>query len=297
MHTTVKPLFLSLALIFFILVTSPLQAKEKITIGLLPEMNVFVQMQRYRPLADYLSRKLDIDVQLTMLSRYGNIIERLRENEIDAAFLGSFTATLAISQLNVEPLARPINLDGTSTYHGLIFVRKDSGIKNVPDMRNKIIAFVERATTAGYIFPRAYFKRNNIENYDTFFKEYFFAGSHDATIDAVYKKKADVGAAKNTIYDYYMLQNPQIAEEIEILAQSSPVPSNGLCVMPGISNELRSQIQKTLLSLDTSAEGRDVLGKLRAIKFVKTDRDDYKPVMDMVMDAGINLEQYRYRNE
>ena len=297
MHTTVKQLFLSFALIFFILVTTPLQAKEKITIGLLPEMNVFVQMQRYRPLADYLSRKLDIDVQLTMLSRYGNIIERLRENEIDAAFLGSFTATLAISQLNVEPLARPINLDGTSTYHGLIFVRKDSGIKNVPDMRNKIIAFVERATTAGYIFPRAYFKRNNVENYDTFFKEYFFVGSHDATIDAVYKKKADVGAAKNTVYDYYILQNPQIAEEIEILAQSSPVPSNGLCVMPSISNELRSQIQETLLSLDTSAEGRDVLGKLRAIKFVKTDRDDYKPVMDMVMDAGINLEQYRYRNE
>jgi phosphonate transport system substrate-binding protein len=295
---TIKSLFFLLSgLILLMPLSLPAQAREKLTIGLLPEMNVFTQMQRYRPLADYLGRKLNIDVQLTMLSRYGNIIERLRENRIDAAFLGSFTGALAISQLNVEPLARPINLDGTSTYHGLLFVRKDSGIKNVPDMRNKTIALVERATTAGYIFPLAYFKRNGVEEYDTYLKEYFFAGSHDATIDAVYKKKADIGAAKNTIYDYYMSINPQVAEEIKILARSSPVPSNGLCVLPSVSKKMRTQLRETLLALDAGAEGREVLKKLRAIKFVPTARQDYEPVMDLAEDAGIDLESYSYRNE
>ncbi len=296
-RTTKSRFYLFFGLIFLVLLSRPVQAKEKLTIGLLPEMNVFSQMQRYRPLAEYLGRKLDIDVQLTMLSRYGNIIERLRENKIDAAFLGSFTGTLAISQLNVEPLARPINLDGTSTYHGLLFVRKDSGIKNVQDMRNTTMAFVERATTAGYIFPLAYFKKNGIAEYETFFKESFFAGSHDATIDAVYRKQADIGAAKNTIFEYYMAKNPQVAEQIEVLARSTSVPSNGLCVLPSVSRELRTRLRKTLLALDGSEEGREVLKKLRAVKFVKTDRQDYGPVMDMAMDAGIDLESYRYRNE
>ncbi len=186
----------------------PLLAEEQITIGLLPEMNVFAQIKRYQPLADFLGRELGVKVELTMLSRYGNIIQRLRENRVNAAFLGSFTGALAISQLGIEPLARPVNLDGTSTYFGHIFVRKDSDIKTAQDMRGKTMAFVERATTAGYVFPLAWLNENGIGNHRKFFREYFFAGSHDATIDAVLKRQADIGCAKNTIFDYYMTRNP-----------------------------------------------------------------------------------------
>ena len=281
----------------FCLSASRSQARDTVTIGLLPEMNVFAQMQRYQPLADYLSRELDIDLQLTMLSRYGNIIERLSQNKVDGAFLGSFTAALAIAQLGIEPLARPVNLDGTSTYHGHIFVRKDSSIRTAEDMRGKTMAFVEQATTAGYVFPLAWLKRNGInDDFDTFFKDYYFAGSHDATIDAVLKGQADIGAAKNTIYDFYLSRNPEAAKKLLIIASSPPVPSNGLCLLPGASNKLKSGLQKTLLSLHTTAAGREVLRELRMVKFVKTVGDDYLPVMKMARDAGIALKTYRYEN-
>jgi phosphonate transport system substrate-binding protein len=96
-------------------------------------------------------------VRLATLIRYGNIIENFTAARLDGAFFGSFTGTLAIQRLNVEPIARPLWVDGKSTYHGHIFVRKDSGIRTVEDMRGKRMAFVERATTAGYIFPLAGF--------------------------------------------------------------------------------------------------------------------------------------------
>lgn len=289
----------TLILILFVtacISTAPAFAGEKLTIGLIPEMNVFAQMKRYQPLADYLSQKLDIDISLTMLSRYGNIIERMKDFQVDAAFLGSFTGALAISQLEVEPLARPVNLDGTSTYHGHIFVRKDSSIRTAEDMRGKTIAFVERATTAGYVFPLAWLKRKGIDDYQQFFKEYFFAGSHDATLDAVLKGNADIGAAKNTIYDYYITQNPNAGEQLNILASSIPVPSNGLCVLPRVRPELKEQLLDTLLTIHTTEKGKKVLAALRAIKFVKTKPDDYEPVMDMAGDAGIDMENYYYEN-
>ena len=50
-----------LSLLIVILCTSILQAKEKITIGLIPEINVFEQMERYQALADYLGQELNID--------------------------------------------------------------------------------------------------------------------------------------------------------------------------------------------------------------------------------------------
>ena len=302
MHSKISPpttkiifSFLLASTIFFLAVTS--QAKEKITIGLLPEMNVFAQMQRFQPLADYLSQEIGIEVQLSMLSRYGNIIERLRAQEIDAAFLGSFTGALAISQLNVIPVARPINPDNTSTYHGHIFARKDSNISKASDMQGRTIAFVERATTAGYVFPLAWLKKEGVADYSVFFKEYFFAGSHDAAIDAVLNRKAAIGAAKNTIYEYYLDNNPLAQEELIIIASSVPVPSNGLCVMQTVSKETIAKLQAALLGLDKNPAGRQVLKTFRALKFIKTDTTDYGPVMDMAKEAGISLESYHYQNK
>lgn len=271
--------------------------EEKFKIGLIPEMDVFKQKERFQPLADYLSNKLGISVELTMLSRYGNIVERLRTEQIDAAFLGSFTGALSITQLGVEPIARPINLDGTSSYHGHIFVRKDSNIKSVADMKDKVMAFVEQATTAGYVFPLAYLNRKGVNDHRQFFKEFYFTGSHDSAIEAVFNGEADIGAAKNTIFDLYMENNPKAKDEIIVLENSPDVPSNGLCVIPTIDKELKVKIKTLLLKLDKDPVGEGILNKLRAIRFVDTKKEDYQPVMDLALEAGIDLKKYHYINK
>jgi phosphonate transport system substrate-binding protein len=159
------------------------------------------------------------------------------------------------------------------------------------------MVFVERATTAGYIFPLAYFKRLGVKDYRQYFKEYFFSGSHDAAVDAVYTGEADIGAAKNTVYDYYMETNPKAKDEIVILASSPNVPSNGLCVIPTLDNELKKNIKTMLLQLDKDPKGFAVLKKLRAIRFVETRKEDYKPVEDLSFEAGISLQNYQYINK
>ena len=69
---------------------------------------------------------------------------------MDAVFWGSFTGALAIEKAGVRPIVRPVNLDGTSSYKGYIFVRKDSVIDSVARMRFAVIAFVDRAATAKF---------------------------------------------------------------------------------------------------------------------------------------------------
>jgi phosphonate transport system substrate-binding protein len=274
----------------------PEAVQEEITIGLVPEMNVFAQVQRFQPLADHLSQLTGITIKLSILNRYSSVVEELRQQRIDAAFLGSFTAALAIEQLGVTPVARPVNLDNTSTYHGIILARKDSNIKNVANMRGKTIAFVERSTTAGYVFPLAWLKERGIEHYQEFFGGYFFAGSHDAAIDAVMNKKADVGAAKNTIYEYYLAKSPGAATELTIIARSKPVPSNGLCVSRTVNKATIAKLQSALISLDKTARGRNVLKKMRALKFVETRADDYAPVFNLIKEAGMPMELFLKKN-
>ncbi len=262
--------------------------QEEILIGLIPELNVFKQMERFQPLADYLSEKTGVKVKLTIFSKYGGIVKRFKDLKVDGAFFGSFTGAAAIEQLGVEPLARPINLDGSSTYHGYIFVRKDSGIKNVADMKSKRMAFVDKATTAGYVFPIAYLKENGVKDIDKYFKEYYFTGSHDVAINNVLNKKADVGAAKHSVYNRVRSDDPRIDKELMILAESPKVPSNGLCVRKDLNKPLKEKLKAALLSIDKDPKGKVVLEKFGALKFIETTASDYQPVFDLLKRAGLD---------
>lgn len=271
--------------------------QQELLIGLIPEQNIFRQRERYLLLRQYLSERLGVNVTFTSLSRYGNIIERFRTERMDGAFFGSFTYALAHRQLNVEPLARPVNLDGTSTYHGYIFVRKDSGIRNVADMRGKRFAFVERATTAGYLFPLAYFRSSGIADYQQYLGPSFFAGSHDAAVLAVLHREADVGAAKNTIYDQLAEENQRIEKELVILAASGVVPQNCLAVRKDLDSELTRELKRVLLGMEKDPAGKEILKRFGARGFVETTDRDYAYLYTLAAQVGIDLGTYRYSNE
>jgi len=267
------------------------------TIGLIPERNIFKQIERYEPLAGYLSKKIGRHITLKVLTRYGNIIDNFLSLNLDAAFFGSFTYALAHSKIGVEPIARPVNMDGSSTYYGLIFVRKDSGIKRIKDLQGKRFVFVDRATTAGYLLPLAYFKTHGIEDYKTFFKETYFAGTHQHAIYDVLNKKADIGAAKNTMFYRLAAKDKRLLDELVFLARSPDVPENGLAVRKDIDNTIKLKLKQALVNLHADPEGIIVLKKFGAKKFIETSDDDYSSVYEYVRKIGLNLSTYDYMNQ
>ncbi|MBI5739737.1 MAG: phosphate/phosphite/phosphonate ABC transporter substrate-binding protein [Nitrospirae bacterium] len=270
--------------------------KETFVIGLIPEQNIFRQIERYEPLAAYLSEKVGLRVKLKVLPRYGNIIDNFVSEGMDGAFFGSFTYVLAHSKLGLEVLARPVADDGQSTYHGLIFVRKDSGIKNAKDMKGKIFAFVDKATTAGFILPLAYFKKNDIESYKTYLKEGYFSGTHEDVIYDVLNRKADIGAAKNTVYARLAGSDVRIQNELTVLEKSPDVPENGLAVKKSIDSSVKNRITEVLLNMHNDTAGRRVLEKFGALKFIETSNDDYAPVFKYADQIGLDLSSYDYIN-
>jgi len=286
-----------LAALLLVMLLGGISQATELTIGLIPERNVFEQKAKYRPLQEYVAKKTGFKINLTMLSRYGNIIDSFTEGKLDGAFWGSFTGAMAIKKLRVEPIARPVEPDGTSTYHGYIFVKQSSRITNVAAMRGKTVAFVEKATTAGYVFPVAYFRENGVKDLDTYFKEYFFTGSHDAAIRAVLDGKADIGAARNTIYDLLTRQDPRVKKDLMILAESPKVPSNGLGMRKTIDAAIKGRLKDVLLGMDRETDGQVVLRQFGAIRFIKTVTEDYNPVFEIARKAGIDVERYSYVNK
>ena len=280
---------------------SPEAVREEYTrtllIGLIPEHNIFKQMERYEPLASYLSEKTGIRIQLKILSRYGNIINNFTTLGLDGAFFGSFTYALANTRVAVDVVARPESPQGVSTYYGMIFVRKDSGISSAAQMRGKRFAFVDKATTAGYLLPLKYFRDNGIDDYQEYFSETYFTGTHEDAIYDVLNKRAEVGAAKNTVYFRLAQSDRRILEELEIITQSPEVPENALALRSDLDKSLRSRIKDALLGMDKDPEGMEVLKNFGQARFIETTNRDYDPVFQYAEAAGLDLSTYDWMNE
>jgi phosphonate transport system substrate-binding protein len=159
------------------------------------------------------------------------------------------------------------------------------------------MAFVDRATTAGYVFPLAWLRERGVASEVGFFSESWFTGSHDAAIAAVLDRKSDVGAAKDTVYDRVRAENPRVDRELRILATSPSVPSNGLCVRRDLEPDLREALRRALLDVASDPEGARVLAQFGALRFVEATAGDYRPVLELTHQAGIDLRKYQYRNE
>ncbi|MBI5576063.1 MAG: phosphate/phosphite/phosphonate ABC transporter substrate-binding protein [Deltaproteobacteria bacterium] len=266
-------------------------------IGLIPEQNIFKQIERYEPLADYLSKKAGVRIKLKVLTYYGNVIDNFEALKLDGAFFGSFGYSLAKAKLGVEVLARPEEPDGTSTYHGVIFVRKNSGIRTVGRMKGKRLALVARATTAGYLFPLIHMKRAGVGNIDSYFGDVHFTGTHEGTVRDVLENAADIGAAKNTVFKRLAAEDPRIGRELTILARSADVPENGLALRKTLEDAVKRKISEALVTMHADPEGAKVLKAFGARSFIRTTDADYEPVLSYTRELGIDLATYRFSNE
>ena len=270
--------------------------EEKLLIGLIPEQNIFKQMERYGPLVEYLYRKTGIKMELKILPRYGNIVDTFKSTGLGGAFFGSFTYTLAHEKVGVEVLARPVALDNTSTYHGLIFVRKDSHIQTALGMKGKRFAFVDKATTAGYLLPLVYFHIHGVSDYKGYLKEAYFTGTHEDAILDVLNRKADIGAAKNTVFERIGREDPRVRNELVVLMKSPDVPENGLALRKDIDLSVRNRIKEALLNMHLDPRGKEALKRFGALKFIETTNQDYAPVRAYAEKAHIDLATYDYLN-
>ena len=231
-------------------------------------------------------------VIIEIMANYGEISDAFLDGRADAGFFGSFSYVMTHAKVGIEPIARPVWLDGKSTYRGYIFVRKDSNIETVSDMKGKKLVLVDRATTAGYIFQLFYLNYYGIPDLDSYFSRISFARSHDAAAWAVYTGEADIGGAKDLIFNSMNEKYPDFKKEMMVLAESPEVPSNGLAVRKDLNPAIKLRLRSLLLNMHENTEGQEALKNFGALKFIETKNDDYKVLYNMIERLGINLKDF-----
>lgn len=266
---------------------------DEILLGIEPEHNIFDQVKKYRQLAAFLSSQLGIKINLTVMSRYGEVIKRFKAKGLDGAFLSSYTAAMGMRELQLEPLVYQVNLNGESRSQGYVFARQDSGIKSVEDMKGKRIVFVDPATMEGYLFPLAFLYENGVSDVNAYFQnQFYFAGSHASAVFAVLDGRADIGTAKDTVFHDLVREDPSIGNELQIIARSAKVPEVTLCLKSELDSELKEKLKNILLQLDQTKEGQAILREFEALRFIPADKRDFELVDTMALEAKASIMEH-----
>jgi phosphonate transport system substrate-binding protein len=257
-------------------------ASGALYLGLIPERDIFDQRRRYRALADYLSHELGRPVTLVTSNTYHGALKDMAEGRIDAAFMGSLVATLAIDQLQARVLVKPEDINGETTYHGVIFVRDDSPVQRLEGLAGLSLAMV-KTTTAGHLFPIYALSEPGLFT-GTNPLTIRWVGTHDRVIQDVYEGEVGAGAAKNLRIDAFEQAHP--GYHFRRLATGQAVPNNALLVRPDMDSELADRLERVLLTMHENERGEQTLAVFGAVRFVPCESGEYRPIYDMTERLG-----------
>jgi phosphonate transport system substrate-binding protein len=237
-----------------------------------------------------------MEVQPFVATDYTGVVEALRVNKLDIAFLTPASYVLAKNEADVRVVLKS-ERKGIPFYYAAIIVRADSAIHSLDDLRGKTFAFGDSLSTTGNVIPRQMLRDRGIDPARDF-KQILFAGGHDATVLAVLNGTVDAGATyanspdgSDTAWMRYLKDEAQ-ARKIRAIAFSQPIPADNLVVSARLDDSLAARIERIFLDLSRNPEGRKMLRELYQIDgFVPASDSDYDSVRRAFAAAGIAVKE------
>jgi len=239
------------------LAAAPAPARD-IVFGFTPVLGQTDERTEFEPLAAYLSDAIGQKVVLYVAKNYGDLRTQMEAGNVDIGSFSPFAYVDAERGGKIRIIAQSV-IDGSATYRGIIVARKDSGLKSLDDLRGKRFAFVDLKSASGYVYPRAMLVEKGI-NPDSFFKETIFSGDHEKVIADVLDGRVDAGAT----YDNALRiakANGLPSENIVVIASTDPIPHDAIAVRVGLDQALGTRIRDTLVNMDRTEAGRQVIAR------------------------------------
>jgi phosphonate transport system substrate-binding protein len=238
--------------------------------------------------AKVLGKLSGIPIRVTVASDYAAVIEALRNRTADLAFVHPVGYVLASREAKATIVVRNL-WHGKSSFTSRIYVRKESGIKSLEDLRGKTMAFIDPASSSGYTYPMVLLiLRGLVKDRDpkTFFREVLFAGAHDAGMRALLNGHVDALASFDMAREQY-LTDPVERERIIYIAETPEIPEAGIAARAGLDPATFAKVREALLQIRAPAYAA-LLRRLYEIDgFAPADDRDYDPVRAAVELLGV----------
>jgi phosphonate transport system substrate-binding protein len=213
-----------------------------------------------RPLLDYVvPRMRDVGIRegrILMARDAQQMISYLRRHRVDW-----LTETPAMAVVYRERADAQILLStergGGDLYHTVFFVRRDSGIRTLQDLKGRSIAFQNPYSTSSYVAPAAELLGAGLQ-LDLLLSPmdrpepesvgYLFARSEANISTWVHKRLVDAGAFANLDWNDLHRLPESFREDLMVIHETAPFPRAVEVVRPGLDPRVQARLRAVLLA-------------------------------------------------
>ncbi len=244
------------------------------------------ELQRtFKPLGDYLSRQLGMEVKFVPVTDYAATVEGLAGGHLDLVWYGGFTFVQARRRTgNAVPL---VQREEDAHFHSKFITRAGSGIASLRDLEGKTLAFGSESSTSGHLMPRYFLAKAGIEP-DRDLARYAFSGAHDATVKWVEGGKVDAGALNESVWNKLVEERKVDPAKVVVFYTTPPFHDYNWTVRGDLDPALVARIKAAFLALDASRPGdKAILDLQRTRRFVETMPENYREIEEAARSAGL----------
>ncbi len=273
-------------------------ATQPLKVGIIPFESVDAITTAFQPFSTYLGKSAGRPSGTVFVTpSYAGVLQALQADQIDCAYLNPLSYVLATQQFEntpqkLVPLAMPY-FHHSLTYKGIIFVRADSSIRTLADLRGKSFAFGDRTSTSSFLYPAGLLKKAGIDP-DKDLKPVNISGT--AGVLAVFNKQADAGAIYETGIEQAFTDpatkkvDQSKVSQFRIIATTAPIP-NGMFVARGdLDPATMTKLKAALADIDTNPGGEAAMKAIPWDKMVPADDKIFDPVRENAKLFGLNIQ-------
>ena len=289
-------------LLLALVATTSAPAQTKLVMAFVPSGESQTILQSGNQVAHLLEVASGYRFESFVATSYAGVIEAVGAGRADIGWLNTFSYVIAHQKYGVEVRLVTVRF-GLPYYRAEIIAQSASGINSLADLKGKRFAFVDPASTSGYLFPLAGLKK---AGYDPakFFGQTVFAGSHNNVVLAVYQGRAEAGAVFEDARASVQKTLPDVMQKLKVVWKSDPIPNDTVSFRKDLPADVKDRVSTALLRFSQDPAGLQALKSLYEIEAladyqllvskykVKASSLDafYDPVRDVARYAGINLE-------
>jgi phosphonate transport system substrate-binding protein len=206
--------------------------------------------QRYDPFLADMERGLGMKVKPFFATDYAGVIEAMRFGKVQIARYGNKSAAEAVDRANGEVAFRALNDDGTTGYHSILIVHRDSEIRSVEDVLRDGSRYSfgngDPNSTSGFLVPGYYLWAQNKIDPKTLFKRSITA-NHETNLLAVINRQVDVATNNDAQLERLRHRMPDKAAQIRVIWTSPLIPNDPIVWRQDLDPEVKRKLSAFFL--------------------------------------------------
>jgi phosphonate transport system substrate-binding protein len=248
----------------------------------------------WQPLIDDMAKQTGLKVTAFFAPDYAGIIEGMRFNKVQVAWLGNKSAMEAVDRANAEVFAQMVNADGTQGYYSHLIVHKDSPIQSLDDVlkNGKSLSFGngDPNSTSGFLVPGFYvFAKNKIDAKQHF--KIVRSANHETNALAVANKQVDVATNNSENLGKIQERQPEKFKDIRIVWTSPLIPLDPLVMHKELPAATKEKIKNFFYNYaKTDAREKEIVMKISKLS-------GFKPSTNAQLTPIRELDLFSKRNK